>query len=147
MAGAPEPGNGRLMPVWLLLLVLTLGSYRLTRLITKDDFPPVLWVRDRLAGGWRPLTTKERETLSRQPKGNLPFPTTEIGGVTNRYVTRRKYSPWWFGDLISCPWCVSAYVSLALVGAAALTVGLPAPTFVWFGVWGASALLASKEWA
>lgn len=137
------------MPVWLLLIVLVLGSYRLTRLIVKDDFPPVLWVRDHLAGGWRPLTTKEWEQITQAARDHAdkPFTTQAIKDVESRYVVRSKYSPWWLGDLISCPWCVSAYVSLALVGGAALTVGLPDPLFAWFAVWGASALIASKEWA
>ncbi len=34
---------------WLLLLV-TVASYRLTRLIVDDTFPPVAWVRERLTG-------------------------------------------------------------------------------------------------
>lgn len=34
---------------WLLLLT-TLTTYRLTRLVVDDTFPPVKWVRDRLTG-------------------------------------------------------------------------------------------------
>lgn len=34
---------------WLLLLV-TAASYRLTRLVVDDTFPPVAWVRDRVTG-------------------------------------------------------------------------------------------------
>lgn len=34
---------------WLLLLV-TLTSYRLSRLVVDDTFPPITWVRDRLTG-------------------------------------------------------------------------------------------------
>ena len=45
----------------LLLIVMSLATYRLTRLVVADTFPPVLWLRDRLAGGWRPLTAKEQE--------------------------------------------------------------------------------------
>jgi len=144
------------MPLWLLLIVLVLGSYRLTRLITKDDFPPVLWVRDRLAGGWRRPTTKEQHHES-YPTGQI-----EKGSLTNVpglgmfglvegevqiYVRKVGWAPFWLGDLISCPWCVSAYVSLGLTLGAAFAVGLPAPLLVWPAVWGASALIASKEWA
>lgn len=145
------------MPTWLLSIILVLGSYRLTRLITKDDLPPVLWVRDRLSGGWRPPTTKEQHHPN-YPKGQL-----EIGSLTNVpdlgvftlseggdiliHASRWKKSPFWLGDLVSCPWCVSAYVSLVLVGGTALWVGLPVPLLMWLAVWGSSALLASREWA
>lgn len=34
---------------WLLFLV-TVASYRLTRLVVEDSFPPALWLRERLTG-------------------------------------------------------------------------------------------------
>lgn len=40
------------METWLLLLVMALATYRGTKLIVEDTFPPVLWLRDRLVGGW-----------------------------------------------------------------------------------------------
>lgn len=135
------------MPVWLLIACMAVANYRATRLIAKDDFPPVLWLRDRLAGGWRPLTTKEQDVVSRQPGGNQPYPLREIRGVRNRWVTRAKWSPYWLAELVSCPWCVSGWLAAALTTAVALTVGVPAPLLVWGAVWGASALLASREWA
>lgn len=143
------------MPVWLLTLCITVANYRLTRLITKDDFPPVLWLRDRLAGGWRPLTTKEQENtaLPTLPDGELFVADPMLGNLTtidgrvNRYVRRAKWSPYWLADLVSCPWCVSGWLAAALTTAVALTVGVPAPLLVWGAVWGASALLASREWA
>lgn len=49
------------MDTGLLLLVMALATYRLTRLVVEDTFPPVLWLRDRVAGGWRPLTLAEHE--------------------------------------------------------------------------------------
>lgn len=133
------------MPLWLLSIVLVFGSYRLTRLITKDDFPPVLWARDRLAGGWRPLT--EREWSQFREEGHTEFKTTTLDGETNRWVQRASWSPYWLADLVTCPWCASAYVSLGLVGGTALWVGLPVPLLMWLGVWAASAVLASQEWA
>lgn len=135
------------MPVWLLITCMVVANYRLTRFAVKDDFPPVLWLRDRLAGGWRPLTTREQDVVSRQPGGNLPYPMQEVRGVQNRWVTRARWSPYWLADLVSCPWCVSGWLAAALTAAVALTVGLPAPVLVWGAVWGASALLASREWA
>lgn len=38
------------VPYGWLLLTLTFASYRLTRLVVHDTFPPVAWVRDRLTG-------------------------------------------------------------------------------------------------
>lgn len=143
------------MPVWLLIVCMILATYRASRLAARDTFPPVLWLRDRLAGGWRPLTDKELETqplpvmdeehgvVTGHPLGSL----MRIDGQVNRYVRRAKWSPYWLAELITCPWCVSGWLSAAVVAAVALTVGVPAPVLVWGAVWAGAALLASREWA
>lgn len=129
---------------WFTLLVLALAAYRLTRLIVKDDFPPVLWVRDRLVGGWRPLTPKEQVAPVAVPWRNQ----TEIhNGVMERYVVRASWVPYWLSELLGCPWCVSAYVSGALTAATDAVSGVPRPWLVGMAVWALSALLASREWA
>ena len=144
------------MPTWLLIACMALANYRASRLITKDDFPPVLWLRDHLAGGWRPLTTHEQEryVLPVLKDGEAyDTPHSKLGslmridGRMSRYVRRSKYSPYWLAELVSCPWCVSGWLAAALTLAVALTIGVPAPVLVWGAVWGASALLASREWA
>lgn len=135
------------MPDWLLLIVIALAVYRLTRLVIKDTFPPLLWARDRLVGGWRPLTPGEQEIQSRQPGGNQAFPITEIEGVTNRWVTRRSWVPDWLSDLLSCAFCASGWISLAVVVAVAFTVGVPAPLLVWPAVWAAGSLIAAQKWS
>ncbi|MER7488738.1 DUF1360 domain-containing protein [Streptomyces sp. NPDC126497] len=143
------------MPTWLLIACMILASYRAARLAVKDTFPPVLWLRDRLAGGWRPLTEPEQEKWSPgRPRGEETFvrhpalgTLMVIDGELNRYVRRARWSPHWLAELISCPWCVSGWLSAAITAGVALTVGVPAPVLVWGAVWGASALLASREWA
>lgn len=137
------------MPVWLLTVLLSVATYRLTRLIVKDDFPPVLWLRDRLVGGWRPLTEGERaQARSEKP---TPFEMRDVdhgdGPVASCYLIRWRWVPTWLADLLSCPWCASGWVSLALVVAVAFTVGVPAPLLVWPAVWGAGALLAARKWS
>lgn len=146
------------MPVWLLLLVMSLATYRFTRLVVRDDFPPVLWLRDRLAGGWRPLTSADLAIWW----AGAPYPADRPGaavdhpelgsvqiirGVQSRYVRRVSWSPEWLADLITCPWCASGWIAAGLTAAVALTVGVPVPLLTWPAVWGAGALLASREWA
>jgi hypothetical protein len=103
------------MSVWLWLVLLSLATFRLTRLVTRDDFPPILWARWRLQHA-KPSITK-------------------VDG-TQDY--------WWLGELVSCPWCASAYISGALVGGVTVWYGMPAPLLVWLSVWGAGALIADR---
>lgn len=36
------------MPEWLLVLTAGLTTFRMTRLVTKDEFPPVRWLRNKI---------------------------------------------------------------------------------------------------
>lgn len=131
---------------FFLLACLVLTAYRVTRLIVKDTLPPVLWARDRLVGGWRPLTDAEQRHVQRADH-DPEFLVRQHNGRTLRWVHRASWVPDWLAELLSCPWCASAYVSGVLVLVTDLTLGLPAPWLVGPAVWGASALLAAQDWA
>ena len=122
------------MDLWLLLVLMSVATYRITRLVTTDTLPPALWVRDRLAGGWR--EAEDHET-----------PTDVIDGVPSVYNKRAGWSPYWVGKLITCNWCASAYVAAGVVGTVWVVDGLPLPGLLWVSVWGAGALLAAQDWA
>jgi hypothetical protein len=160
------------MPVWLLAMLMSVATYRLTRLIVKDDFPPVLWLRDHLVGGWRPLTEAEaeayraRDTKALFAKSTSPVTVPDadsnpawmryvqvidhgepVGEQDSRWVDRARWVPTWLADLLSCPWCASGWVSLGIVVGVAFSVGVPAPLLMWPAVWGAGALLAARRWS
>jgi hypothetical protein len=145
------------MNPWLflvLLLPMALTTYRLTRLIVEDTFPPVLWLRDRLVGGWRPLTSKESEShpLPVMEEGQSAT-TAWLGGLTvidgqmNRYVTRARWVPYWLADLLSCPFCASGWIGAGVVaGAWFAPAGLSVPVLCWFSAWALGGILAAQEW-
>lgn len=125
----------------LYYFVMVLASYRLTRLVTKDTFPPILWLRDRLAGGWREATQSELDNGIKDIK--------TFDGEPNIYVQRVRWSPQWLADLISCAWCSSGWVTLAVTAVVWTMISMPMAmiVLVWFAVWAAAALLASQDWA
>lgn len=131
----------------VLLVLLILVAYRATRLVVRDAFPPVLWARDRLAGGWRPLSAKEKEIFHEFAPQDLGPDYTEINGVLNRYITRAKWSPHWLAELITCPWCASAYVSGALVLITDCVIGIQWPWLMGGAVWAGASLIASRPTA
>lgn len=138
------------MPPWLLLTVMALTVYRATRLLTTDDFPPLLWVRDRICGGWRPLTQQEIDRYAAAVADghtSLGWALGHQGDKTVRYLTRASWSPYWLAKLMSCAWCASGWVAGLVTLAVDLTVGIPAPWLVGPAVWAAGALLASRNWA
>lgn len=138
------------MPVWLLLLVLVLASYRITRLVVRDEFPPVLAVRDKLAGGWRPLTQQETDQYAASVAsghGSLGWDQVTVDGKRTRHLVRASWSPYWLAELVSCGWCASGWVSGALTAATDVAVGVPDPWLAGPAVWAGAALLTTRSWA
>lgn len=128
-----------------LLILLSLTVYRLTRLITKDTLPPVLWLRDHISGGWRPLTAQEWDRL-RAKGSKINWRHQGIDGVENRYVYRWSWSPYWLAELWSCPWCVSGWIAGAVTAVTDIAVGMPYPWLMGMSAWALGALMASREY-
>lgn len=136
------------MNPWLFLVLLVpmaLTTYRLTRLLVEDTFPPALWVRDRLVGGWRPLTAKEEAASVAVPWRDQ---AEEHDGVMERYVVRWRWVPHWLADLLSCPFCASGWIGVGVVAATWFApAGLSVPVLCWFSAWALGGILAAQEWA
>jgi uncharacterized protein DUF1360 len=98
---------------WLLLVGMALATFRLTRLVVEDDFPPVelgrAWVRS-----VRPVQNKEGD-----PNG---------------------WRWWWGGELVSCYWCASGWISGGTVLIVWALHGMALPVLWWFAVWGLATL-------
>lgn len=129
----------------VLWALLSACAYRLTRLVIRDTFPPVLWLRDRLAGGWRKPTEGEWRTI-KDPNLIVNVPMTEVDGQTNIWITRAKWSPDWLAELITCPWCASAYVSGALTGITDCVIGIQWPWLMGISVWAVAAPVTARNW-
>jgi hypothetical protein len=87
----------------LTFVLLALTSYRLTRFLVKDNFPPILYVRERLTGN-------------------------DAYGVQ-----KWPWVPFWLEYLAGCYWCVSVWTSGAVTLLAALTMDVPYPWLIWGG--------------
>lgn len=136
------------MDPWILLLTMSLATFILSKLVVDLDFPPVLWVRDRVVGGFRPLTLAEQAKLNnpRAQREVAEWDIQLINGEDHLWKTRSKRVPLFFAELMSCPWCVSAWASAGVVVGAWATVGIPVPALMWLAVWALGALLAQHEW-
>jgi hypothetical protein len=113
---------------WLVLLVvLGLATFRLTRLIVEDDFPLVRVPREWVVGQKSALVWDETMKTWSQP----------------RYTKHEGTWYYWFGELITCPWCASGWVSLGLVAATALGTPRHAPLVDWLLLWWATWAIGS----
>ena len=50
-------------------------------------------------------------------------------------------APEWFVELITCPWCVSAYLAAGVVAVLNVSVSTPAPIVLWLSIWGMATLI------
>jgi hypothetical protein len=103
----------------LLLVCMSLASYRLARLLTIDTFPPIQWVRDRLT-----------------------YPYTQPQDSEARRITR---VPYWLAYLVMCMWCMPVWTAGAVTIATALTIGVDAPLLVWLAVAAIASLISHVE--
>lgn len=127
---------------WFLLALMSLTTYRLTRLVVADDFPPILWIRDRMVGGIR-YATEDEQRVFKETDRLKP----DTNGDLCIEVFRRRWVPAWLSKLISCSWCASGWLSIGVVGASDAWADVPVPG-LWMGaVWALGALLAAQEWA
>jgi hypothetical protein len=110
------------MTPWLLFVLLVLTTYRLTRLVTEDTVtePFRVWVVRKLG---RPL----------------PEPEVVEPGVVIE-VPRQKGVAY----LVSCPFCASPYLAVAVVGLTWVFQPLVLPGLWMAGV--AGAVAAAYEW-
>lgn len=142
------------MNLWLFLILAPmqiLAVYRLTRLMTVDEFPPVLWFRDRVVGGWRPLTEKESDQLDQSiqaGKGVISWQWQEIEGERSRYVHRSRLSNAFLAKLFSCPFCLSFWISAGVVlGAWFGPQDVVVPTLTGLSAWAVGGWLAAQDWS
>lgn len=103
----------------LVLILMTLATYRLARLLVHDEFPPVKWLREKF--------TAPYEAPQDSP------------------LRRKTRVPYWLAYLFSCPWCMTVWTSALVTLLVNVAVGIPLPLLVWLGVAAAAAWLSHLE--
>lgn len=113
---------------WLVLFIDALAVWRLGRLVTKDDFPPIKAARDFVLRRWPSNIAQfpDHEVLEDQA-GEEPTTLATTGTLRGSSV-RVEYrdggwfaqDPHWFGQLIDCIWCSSVWLAGGVVALRAL---------------------------
>lgn len=107
----------------LLLTLLILGTFRISRFVALDTFPPMAWVRDRV-----------------RYKRTVAIVKTPEGGRKKIVVTDERGA---WAELVACPHCVGVYVAYALTLVVNYWVSIPLVALVALAVAGGQSLLAS----
>lgn len=100
---------------------MALASYRLWRFIGRDTWLPGRWLREELeaeAKEWRDRAAQLMEPLS--PVGR------SYSKRADRFETPL--------ELISCPWCLGAWIAAAVVAWTDLAIGLELPALQWLAI-------------
>jgi hypothetical protein len=111
------------MSPWLLFTFMCLATFRLTRLVVADDFPPIARAR----------------TWLQNARPSVPKEGANYNPVTGMFS---EYRWWWGGELVSCYWCCSAYIAGGIVVTWWGLYGLAAAVLWWLAVWAGGALIS-----
>jgi hypothetical protein len=112
-------------------VLLAFAVYRATRLLTTDSFPLMLKFRTWLLSNWPETPNFKNYHVMRQA----------IKAKRDEGETWRR--PYWLGELLTCRFCASGYISLA-----ACAVVIPFDRtwpIAWLGVWGGSVIIGGME--
>lgn len=116
--------------VWEFAL-LALASFRATRLLGWDTFPPIEKARDWLLKGWvEPVCSNcnvGRADYEESAVGWVGLTTCPNCGTTEAATFLMGYGRRLLGDLFDCAFCLGWWVSLAFYGSWLL---LPSATLV-----------------
>lgn len=118
---------------WYVAVLIALATFRLTRLIIKDEFPPVKWPRDKILNWLDPDDEYKIEWLAKHGTGLEP-PDGHLGAVGRSLAY-----------LLACPWCMSVWVGAGLTYATTFYVTVPLPWLVWAGACAAAGILSLAD--
>lgn len=114
---------------WLTVLLIFLVTYRVTRLVIKDEFPPIGVPRSWVLVYWNPT---DEEKIDRMAAGRPePLPHWGAFGRTLRY-------------LFDCPWCMSVWVGAGVVYVFTRFTDVPLPWATWIAAAAATGLIAKN---
>jgi uncharacterized protein DUF1360 len=120
------------MPTWLLYLLIALAVHRLTRLTTRDKFPLISLPRYYVTNWLDPSTEYIQTYQKKHPDRPAPQAHWGIIGSSLAYL--------W-----ECDWCVSVWVSAALVTGLTHFISVPMPFLIWLAASTVTGLIASHE--
>lgn len=108
----------------LILVLLVAATYRLARFVAIDTFPPMKWLRTRIAYKREVIYDQETERMVR--------------------LVERPF----LGGLITCPHCVGFWIAGLLVVIVNVGRDLELPVLWWLATAGLASFLASiATWA
>lgn len=121
---------------WLVVVLIALATFRLTRLVVKDTIPAVKVPRDAIVNWLDPDDAWKIEWLASRELAGKPYldpPSGHLGAVGKSLAY-----------LLSCPWCMSVWVGAAVTYATNLWVSVPMPWLTWAAACAVTGLLANS---
>jgi len=129
------------MPIWITLLLILLTTHRVTRLVTRDQFPLIALPREAFARRWSRISVRLPDTPEDAWRARRN--DTWSGARTNVVMHSLAY-------LWECDWCASMWVGALVVVGAWHWAGLSGyPVYIsvltWLAASTATGLIAQRE--
>jgi hypothetical protein len=104
---------------WLTVIIIFLVTFRVTRFIIKDSFPPFAVPRDYILNWWEP---DDDWLVDKNPLGEYKHP--DARPHWGRFGRTLRY-------LFTCPWCMSIWIGAGTVASFDYYVSVPLPWAIW----------------
>lgn len=120
------------MAPWLTYILIAFAVHRLTRLVTRDKFPLIAVPRFHVTNWLDPSDDYRKWYGLKHPDREPPKSHLGLFGSSVAY-------------LLECDWCVSVWVSGAVVYCTSTWTSVPLPVLVWLAASTVTGLIASTE--
>jgi len=134
-------------PHWMTVVLTCLATYRLTRLITSDAFPPIARPRRWIDKHWNPFPDQDAwESYLASPVAAKKIVREMLHdryGITSRPTGWKRSIAY----LIGCPWCTSVWLGAVVTAFVMIFIGLTWPWFVllWLTSSAVAGLVSQRE--
>lgn len=105
-------------PHWVTLLLVAAATFRITRFITRDQFPLVAVPREWIQRKWDPFDAVGWENYPLYSGEDLAY---LLQGLKERGIPRPTQFKRSIAYLVTCVWCVSIWVGAGVTLFAVLT--------------------------
>lgn len=128
---------------FLLVILICLATFRITRLITRDKLPLIDLPREAFVQRWGAYQDTQRVRVADTWRWWRYFWAGEFESVDGKHQTNLVMKS--LAYLWECDWCTSVWVGAGVVYTSTIFVDVPYPFLVWLAASAVTGLIAERE--
>lgn len=128
---------------FLLVILICLATFRITRLVTRDKLPLIDLPREAFVQRWGAYEDVKRVRVADNWRWWRYFWAGEFESVDGNHQTNLVMKS--LAYLWECDWCTSVWVGAGVAYTSTIFVDVPYPFLVWLAASAVTGLIAERE--